>query len=309
MANDCDILKLTPSFFEKVWGGKRIGKVKGLSSDSSFGESWEVSILPEGNSFVERTSLSELIQVDRLPYMVKLIDTSDNLSIQVHPTTEYAKTHHNSSGKSECWLILESEEGSGIYLGFKDGVCRDSLTLALNEKKDISKFLNFIPVKKGDFFNVPAGSVHAIGKDVFLVEIQESCGITYRLWDWDRVGLDGKLRELHIDHALNVLNFDFQFNKNLSSNFPYNTFEKSETTLLEHSSFKVSSFTLKSKEKIDLLPTTFERYRALIVIEGSGEIKDHLKIKSFESYLFKKNNKIKVINSSKKFSLTFLLVE
>ena len=192
------IKKLKPSIIRKIWGGNKLEKMKdlGLTSNESLEPIGETLEIFEGH----------------LSYLAKFIDTSDELSIQVHPGDEYARLHENSSGKTECWIILEAAPGAGIYLGLKSHVSKDILKKALNEKLAINELLNFYPVKKGDFFYVPAGSIHAIGKNITLAEVQQNSGITYRVWDWDRLNDKGESRELHVDKSLDVINFDPAFN-------------------------------------------------------------------------------------------------
>ena len=198
-----------PKIVRKIWGGEKLATMKGLSS-------------PPGAEPIGETL--EICQ-SSLPYLAKFIDTSDELSIQVHPGDEYARIHENSSGKTECWIILEAVALAGIYLGLKPGVNRETLVLALREKKPIQELVHFYPVKAGDFFFVPAGSIHAIGRDITLAEVQQNSGITYRVWDWDRLDEKGISRELHVEKSLDVINFDstknslnyFQHKKDLFS--------------------------------------------------------------------------------------------
>lgn len=196
-----------PSIVRKIWGGKKLESWKELSD--------EKSPVPVGETL-------EIFEA-HLPYLAKFIDTSDELSIQVHPGDEYARVHENSSGKTECWIILEAEKGAGIYLGLKKGVTKADLEKALREKQRINELLNFYEVSPGDFFFVPSGSIHAIGKNITLAEVQQNSGITYRVWDWNRVDEKGQPRELHVEKSLDVINFEpeknalefFQHKKNL----------------------------------------------------------------------------------------------
>lgn len=196
------MLKLKPYLVEKIWGGNRIAKMKGLTDSRKLGESWEVSTLEGQSSETNNGPLSELI---KLPYLVKFIDTTDNLSVQVHPGDEYAKKHENSLGKSECWYILDAAHGAGVYLGLKEGITLKELEKTVRESGAIDQLMNFYPVKKGDFIYVPAGTIHAIGKGVFLIEAQQASGITYRFWDWNRLDEQGNSRELHVEKALAVI--------------------------------------------------------------------------------------------------------
>lgn len=195
-------MKLEPYLVEKVWGGRKIANLKGLDDERLLGESWEVSTLKDQCSKLGGMNLSEYGNLD---FLVKFIDTTDNLSVQVHPDEDFAKKFENSTGKTECWYIIDAKPGSGVYLGLKKGVTLKKLEEVTRAGGAVNELLNFYPAKKGDFFFVPAGTIHAIGDHVFLIEVQQASGITYRFWDWNRMDLDGKPRELHIDKALKVI--------------------------------------------------------------------------------------------------------
>ena len=156
------LLKLTPFADEKVWGGEYLKKAKNIRSSNLIGETLEISTLSNKNSLYEGTELSKI--VGEIPYLVKFIETTDNLSIQVHPGDEYAKKVENSRGKTECWLILEAKKGAGIYLGFKHGVKRDEFETAIKEEKAVNDFLEFY-LEIRDFFSFQ-GAIHAIGSGV-----------------------------------------------------------------------------------------------------------------------------------------------
>ena len=264
------IKALKPIVERKIWGGAKLQQMKQLSPNEynlePIGETWEI-FLPE------------------LPYLVKLIDTSDVLSIQVHPDDQYARLHENSLGKTECWLILEAEVGAGIYLGLKPNVTKERLKQSLDEKKAIDQLLNFYQVKAGDFFYVPAGSIHAIGKG-----ITQNSGITYRVWDWDRTDSKGVSRELHVEKSLDVISFSKE--KNTEDTFlkKQNLFElNGESLLCQHSHFNFTLINLEKNQKLiksihkDLRPTSilnlngaiklngnsFDSYQAVIIVDES----------------------------------------
>lgn len=267
---------LTPHLVTKVWGGEKLAKLKGLSGNKEIlplGETWEVSRHGDGPSLFENgQSLENNLSFDELPYLVKFIDTTDNLSIQVHPDDEYAARVEKSSGKTECWLILESEPQAGIYLGLKEGVDQSHLQECLNKKEDLSKLMVFYPVKRGDFFFVPAGSIHAIGKGVTLAEIQQSSGITYRVWDWNRVGLDGKPRELHVDKALDVINFSPDDNRAETFMVRKNIFQDKRGELISHRDFHVDFYCLEPNEKLKVLKKNNSRRGSLMCLQGGIEV-------------------------------------
>ena len=142
----------------------------------------------------------------QLPFVVKIIDAQDNLSVQVHPNDEWAAKLENSRGKTECWLILDAKPGAGVYLGLKDGVAGEQFSEAVLASRPVQDLIQFFPVQRGDFITVPAGTIHAIGAGVTLLEVQQASGITYRLWDWGRPD-----RELHIEKGMKVSSFEKRF--------------------------------------------------------------------------------------------------
>jgi len=285
--------KLTPYSSFTIWGGNQLSKIKQIVSSEKLGETWEISTLEKGPSKIGNQNLNELCD---LTYLVKFIDTSDNLSVQVHPGDEYAKTHENSKGKTECWIILDAQENSGIYLGFKKGITKKEFKTAIENSLDVNNYLNYIAVKPGDFFYVPSGSVHAIGSGVTLAEVQQSSGITYRVWDWNRVDDKGQSRELHIDKALDVLNFNNVFNSNLIKE--NNLFKNSGLNqFVNHEDFKASLLDLECGKEIEL---NLEASEGLSILEGSVQI-DSVKYNKFESGISLNSGlvKIKAIENSK----------
>lgn len=287
---------LTPHYVEKIWGGELLYKIKGLGKGQlPLGESWEVSRLTQGPSCVGPRGLDEILSEADLPYLVKFIDTSDNLSVQVHPDDEYAKKNENSKGKSECWLILDALPSAGIYLGFKEGVDKAEFEKAVLSGNDITKFLKFVPVSRGNFFYVPAGTVHAIGKGVLLAEVQQSSGITYRVWDWNRVDSDGKGRTLHIKQAMDVLNFDPENNDDVTFKKIENVFDLDNKTLLEHEDFEVHSYCFNKGEEL-LVENTSKRKRSIICLKGEVSFADYndLFLKAYQSTILFTNEDVKI---------------
>ena len=143
--------KLSPFKAPKIWGGTHLSSLKGNESSEKIGEYLEVSRLENQSSTCNGKALSEISTSQQIPYCVKLIETTDNLSIQVHPDDQYALLNENSMGKEECWVILDAKPGAGIYLGLKAGVTKEVFEKALSEKKPMNELLNFYPVRKGDF--------------------------------------------------------------------------------------------------------------------------------------------------------------
>jgi len=223
-------LKFKPFFKEKIWGGDKIRKVlhRPVENMDHCGESWEISAI-EGNVsvvsngfFAEDNDLNELIEVymgdllgDKVydqyglgfPLLIKYIDATDDLSVQVHPDDQLAQERYGMNGKTEMWYVIEADKGAGLYVGFKDGVTREQYCDAV-DAGIVDQLLKFHPVKPGDLFFIPAGTVHAIGKGVLLAEIQQPSDVTYRIFDWNRVDEQGNSRELHVDEAFDAIHFE-----------------------------------------------------------------------------------------------------
>ncbi len=207
------ITKTIPVFKDYIWGGEKLKTEFHKSSDlARVAESWELAAHKDGTSgfegedfdlaylFENKKELlgSKAAAFERFPMIVKLIDARDNLSVQVHPSDEYALKNENSYGKTEMWYVAEAEEGAGLYVGFNRDVSKEEFTSLIAENR-LQEVLNFIPVKKGEWYFIQAGTVHAIGKGVVIAEVQQNSNLTYRLYDYGRVGADGKPRELHVE--------------------------------------------------------------------------------------------------------------
>lgn len=241
-----------PSIVRKIWGGKKLETWKQLNASGS--------AVPVGETL-------EIFD-EHLPYLAKFIDTSDVLSIQVHPGDEYARVHENSSGKTECWIILEAKPGAGIYLGLKEGVTKNHLQAALKEKRPVNELLNFYEVHPGDFYYVPSGSIHAIGKDITLAEVQQNSGITYRVWDWDRTDENGHPRELHVEKSLDVINFEPEKNKLDFFQPKKNLFQKKgKTEICSHRDFELMLLNQNSNENY-FAPLSLKRPCSVLNLKG-----------------------------------------
>ena len=263
------IEKLRPAFKDYIWGGERLKNEYGKICDlTPLAESWELSVHPDGEAKTRDgmpLSLS-LTRADMgknaarhpvFPVLTKFIDAKDDLSVQVHPSDEYAMEKENSLGKTEMWYIVDAEEGAGIYLGMKKDVTKEEFIAAINEKK-LTKLLNFIKVKAGDCFFIPAGTVHAIGKGCLIYEIQQNSNLTYRVYDYGRVGKDGKERELHIDKAIEVA-----------------TLTKYKPKKFEDGVLGSCEYFTARKYDIDggrVLTATEQSFHAITVIDGSGSV-------------------------------------
>jgi len=211
------IVKFNPVFKNKMWGGDKFKKMYGYDCSSSCGEVWGISAHPNGMSYVAEgkyigLSLKELYENHselfgnypdpNFPILVKIIDAKEDLSIQVHPGDKYAKSKHNSKGKTEYWYILDAEENTEIIVGHTAKTKSELRKLVQNNQYDT--LLNKDYIKKHDTFYIPSGKVHAICKGTVLLEVQQSSDITYRLYDYNRL-LGGLPRDLHIEDSLNVI--------------------------------------------------------------------------------------------------------
>ncbi len=215
-------LKLEPAFKDYLWGGTRLRDDYGKKCDyDKVAESWELSCHKDGNSVISNGSyagatLADYIEkegknvlgtncgrFENFPVLIKLIDAKDNLSVQVHPENEYALKVEGEYGKTEMWYIVDCDEGAELLYGFKGNVTKEEFAERI-KNNTLLEITNAVPVKKGDVFFIKAGTLHAIGKGILIAEIQQNSNTTYRVYDYGRVGADGKTRPLHIEKALDV---------------------------------------------------------------------------------------------------------
>lgn len=272
------IKELSSSIVRKIWGGRKLEALKGLKATVS------------GEPIGETLEINE----SHLPYLAKFIDTSDELSIQVHPGDEYAKLHENSLGKTECWVILEAKEGAGVYLGLKPHVTKELFKESLKQKEAVNNLLNFYPVKRGDFFYVTAGSIHAIGKDITLAEVQQNSGITYRVWDWDRVDEKGVGRELHVAKSLDVINFDKVSNSSDFFRIKHHLFKNSGLSeLCQHPQFHLFILNMKKGNEYQKELTDLIRPCCVLNLNGSVSI-NHKKLNPFGALLIEQENFLRI---------------
>jgi len=222
-------LKFKPILKERLWGGTALAEKfhKTDNLQTKYGESWEISdiegdISVVANGFLAENDLQELIETYMgelvgegvfekyglgFPLLIKIIDAQEDLSVQVHPDDDLAQQRYEQNGKTEIWYVMHTEENSGIYVGFNKPLEKQDYIDAV-QKKEIASLLQFYPVKKGELFFIPAGTVHALGKGVQVAEIQQPSDVTYRIFDWNRVDSAGMSRELHIAEALDAIHFN-----------------------------------------------------------------------------------------------------
>jgi mannose-6-phosphate isomerase len=217
-------IKLKPAFKDYLWGGTRLRDDFGKDCDfDKIAESWELSCHKDGNSVVADgefagLTLAQYIEKEgksvlgtncekfgNFPILIKLIDAKDNLSVQVHPNNEYAQRVEGEYGKTEMWYVVDCDEGASLLYGFKHNITKEEFRERI-ENNTLLEVTNSVPVKKGDVFFIEAGTLHAIGKGILIAEIQQNSNTTYRIYDYGRVGADGKPRQLHIDKAVDVTN-------------------------------------------------------------------------------------------------------
>lgn len=218
------IFKLKPSCKDYIWGGHRLADEYGIEYDGEIlAESWELSCHPDGPSVIENgiyqgKTLEEYIEAEGrqvlgthcrrfkdFPVLIKFIDAKQNLSIQVHPNNQYALKNEGQYGKTEMWYIMDAGEDAFLYYGFNREVTKEEFQRRI-EENTLLEVLNMVPVHKGDVLFIESGTIHAIGKDILIAEIQQNSNVTYRVYDYGRVGKDGKKRDLHIEKALAVTN-------------------------------------------------------------------------------------------------------
>lgn len=270
------VYKLQPVLKDYIWGGYKLNPLFNRDNGGKkISESWEVSVHPDGESTCGERTLSQIIKntpcfIDKqegdLPVLIKYIDAAQNLSVQVHPDDAYAQKYEGDNGKTEMWYIISADEGAGIYCGFKKDIDKNT---CLEKIKDgtIEEYLNFIPVKAGDCFLIEAGTVHAIGAGCLICEIQQSSNVTYRVYDYNRLGVDGKPRQLHVDKALDVIKFEKFDNKTGTSGyFKVNNGKIRILTTCEY--FTCKELILDGKYKSE----NINSFTAFNVIEGEGEI-------------------------------------
>jgi len=221
-------LKFYPIYKDKLWGGTRFEELLGRKDvgTETCGESWEISSVQGdlsivSNGYLKGNTIEELIEIymdeivgekvyDKFgiefPLLFKFLDSNQILSVQVHPDDEYAKKHHNAYGKTEMWYVVDADENAELITGFKRDSSKEEFVRAVNENS-VTDLLNVENAEKGSVFYIPVGRVHTLGKGLLIAEVQQTSDITYRIYDWNRTGADGKKRDLHIDMAQDVIDY------------------------------------------------------------------------------------------------------
>lgn len=271
-------IKFNNLYYERIWGGRALEKFRdNVPKDKIIGESWDISCHKNGigtvvNGSLQGKKFNEIIEIykDKLlgtkiktkdfPLLIKLITADDKLSVQVHPNDEYASRVENDSGKTESWYVIDAKEGAELIVGTKN--CTKEKFKEAIEKGDLDKYLNRVKVKKGDFFFVQSGLVHAICEGVLIAEIQQSSDTTYRVYDYNRG------REVHIDKALDVIDFSLKGKKLEGTLERHDNYLK--TILCESEYFTIEKYEIKKSVKEN---SDKERFYLFTCVDGNGVIK------------------------------------
>ncbi len=281
-------LKFNPIFKEKIWGGQKIKTILGkdFSPLKNCGETWELSgvkgnVSEVSNGALKGKSLTQLINSQgeallgkkiiqkygsEFPLLVKFIDANDDLSVQVHPDDILAKKRHDSFGKTEMWYIMQADGGSSLVTGFNREMDKETYLDYFN-KGQLMDILNQEKVNAGDVYFIPAGRVHTIGKGLLLAEIQQTSDVTYRIYDFDRVDDQGNQRELHVEEALDAIDYDFHDNYRTSYTDP----KDGKTKLVSCPYFTTNK--LRVEKSLDVDHGSLDCFKIYVVLEGKGLIK------------------------------------
>lgn len=281
------ILKLIAPCKDYLWGGNRLREEYGKKANSDkIAESWELSCHKDGQSVIDGgefggKTLSEYIEAngrgvlgtsaDRFEYfpiLIKLIDAKDNLSVQVHPSNDYALRVEGEYGKTEMWYIVDCAEGAELLYGFKHEISEEEFAERIRSNT-LLEVTNNVPVHKGDVFFIESGTLHAIGKGILIAEIQQNSNTTYRIYDYGRVGADGKPRELHIDKAVEVTDRIPPKYPTTAQGEPEKVEGGVMTLLRRCEYFGVCKLELDGTAALDADKRSFH---SLLVLDGSAEI-------------------------------------
>ena len=283
-------LKLKPVYKEPIWGGTwlrdKFGKE--IPSDST-GESWEIACHPNGISMIDNghlkgKSLQEVIWqyqeeilgsrigkegAEKFPLLVKILDASDKLSVQVHPEDDYAKKYENGElGKTEMWYVIDAKPDAKLVYGVKAGTTPQQFEQAIKDGV-LEHYLNFVEVKAGDVFFIPATMLHAIGEGILIAEIQQNSDTTYRVYDWNRTDDEGNPRELHVQKALDVTNLSDVTGREKAEGVTINEGGNKRTFLVACKYFATERIEV---QRILQEISHKEKFDMLIFLEGEGKI-------------------------------------
>lgn len=281
------ILKLNAPCKDYLWGGNRLREEYGKKTDSDkIAESWELSCHKDGQSVIEGgefdgKTLSEYIEAkgkgvlgtncerfEYFPILIKLIDAKDNLSVQVHPSNEYALRVEGEYGKTEMWYIVDCNEGAELLYGFKHEIGEEEFAERI-KNNTLLEVTNNVPVHKGDVFFIESGTLHAIGKGILIAEIQQNSNTTYRIYDYGRVGADGRPRQLHIEKAVEVTDRIPPKYPTTAQGAPEKVEGGVKTLLRSCEYFNVNKLEVDGEMKLNADEKSF---KSLLFLDGSAEI-------------------------------------
>ena len=277
------IYKLTPAIKDNLWGGNKLEMYGKVGISDRIAESWELSFTDGGEArtndgkelsivFPKETWGSACQKFDRFPVLTKFIDAREKLSVQVHPSDEYALAHEGQYGKTEMWYVVSADPGAGLYMGLK-GKCTPELFSSAVKDGSVEKYLSFVPVSGGEIFFIPSGTVHAIGAGCLIYEIQQNSTLTYRLYDYMRRDKNGSLRELHVEKAMAVALLDRYE--------PLPRDENNPDIIGRCEYFEASKYKLKFTNKT--FSVDEKSFLAITAISGSGLIEGE-EIKAGDTY-------------------------
>ena len=281
-------LKFHPILKEKIWGGRKLDLLLNKNDKKpNIGESWEISDVHEQSSIVSNghlkgTTLKKLLSTyqnklignsnfnlfgDTFPLLIKFIDAKEDLSIQLHPNDELAAKRHDSFGKTEMWYVMQADDDAKLIVGFNQKLTPEVYLKHL-EDKTLTDILNIDKVAPGDTYFIEVGRVHAIGAGVMLAEIQQTSDITYRVYDWDRTDVNGHLRELHNDLAIDAIDFDMKDDFRVS----YSKHANESNEMVTCPYFKTNFLQLsKTIQKLN----TFDSFIIYICLEGQAQFESN----------------------------------
>lgn len=273
-----------PIIKERIWGGTKLHTFLNKKTEiENAGESWEISTVPNdvsiaNDGFFEGKNLNEIIELYpeeilgknvldiyglEFPLLFKFLDAHQDLSIQLHPNDELAKRRHNSFGKTEMWYVMQADKDARIVVGFKEESNKEEYLKHLDNNTLVT-ILKEIPVKKGDVFLLETGTIHAIGAGIIIAEIQQTSDVTYRIYDWDRVGADGNSRELHTKLALEAINYE-----KVNSKINYSKTINKNNSVIENAYFTTNIIHLEGNYSWE---KTKEAFTVLMCTDGAFTI-------------------------------------
>ena len=277
-------LKLRPAVKDYVWGGTRLNKEFDIPMpDDRLAEAWVLSCHKDGENIIENgkyqgRTLSDVLShegkawrgknaaaFDFFPVLIKLIDASDNLSVQVHPSDEYALKNEGQFGKTEAWYILDCADDAELIYGFKEELTKEEFRAAI-ETGTLTEKVQRVKVKKGELYFIPSGTLHAICKGILLVEVQQNSNVTYRVYDYGRL-VNGKPRDLHIEKALDVTNLKPMESGGKPLGTPQQKDGFTETLLTQCPYFTAYRLDIEEKAALDVDDASFV---SLVALDGNA---------------------------------------